>query len=188
MSNDQVCYICYESETQLHKYIQDPQPCNCRGSLAIHSDCLKNIINNAHYCSICKKKFNLCYLPTRCGLELITELGPSNEIIEYTIDESDKKHGDYIIKSKSGKILSLYKYNHGYLNGEMKSWYENGQLEYSCYCIGNNIEGEYSSWYEDGTKMEHSIYRDGLKNGISIVWSKRGKIVLYKNYVNGEEE
>jgi hypothetical protein len=52
------CYICYEKETTLDKFVKDP--CSCKGSNKIHNSCLKKLIEkNGNTCSICKKLFSL---------------------------------------------------------------------------------------------------------------------------------
>lgn len=181
-----VCYMCYESEEINNQFVKDPQPCLCKGSIVIHKNCLELVLKNSRTCSICKTKYNLAYLPTRDGLELIVETTPNGNISEYTLNIKGKKHGTEIIKKQSGQIISKCTYINGLINGEYKTWYSNGQLECICNCIDNRIEGEYKFWYETGILMDHSYYKDGLKDGQSKQWTPTGKLRFNKIYKEGE--
>lgn len=185
MDNNIFCYICYDKEEPNNKYLKDPYPCECKGSIVIHKKCLDNILKISRVCSICKTKYKVQYLPNINGLELITELNPNGDITEYTIDDKGNKHGEQIIKKQFGNIISQSYYLNGLLNGEYKTCYLNGQLECYCYCINNQIDGIFMSWYQNGQIMENSFYTNGLKNGSSIQWYSNGRIKYSNMYNNG---
>lgn len=186
MEDQIVCYICYDPETKDNTYLKEPPPCECKGSIMIHTDCLKEVLKTSRICTICKNKYKVQYLPNKNGLELITEVAINGDITEYTINECGRNQGEYIVMKQSGQMVSYCEYNDGLLHGEYKTWYNNGQLECQCYCNNNRIEGEYKSWYENGQLMEHSYYEDGLKVGMRRCWNKNGKIVMSKTYEKGE--
>lgn len=186
MEESVVCYICYDPETENNHYLKELPPCECKGSIVIHHGCLQNILKTSRICTICKTKYKLQYLPTRNGLELITEVAINGDITEYTINEEGNKQGQEIIKKKSGEIISQSNYVDGLLHGKYKTWYLNGQQECECNCFRNRIEGDYKSWYENGQIMEHSIYLDGLKDGISKQWDMNGEMGYNRLYIKGE--
>ena len=178
------CYICQDDEDK-SLYLQDPSPCMCKGSIKIHKTCFENIIKTTHHCSICKTKYNHNYLPTRDGLELITEVQADGSIVEYTVNERDEQHGTYIYKSGNNKLIEC-KYWNGKIHGEYKSWYPNGQLECTCICINNKIDGSYMEWHEDGTIKEHSFYNDGVRDGMTKCWDQHANVIQNTLYIDGE--
>ena len=186
MEECMVCYICYDPETENNRYIKEPPPCECKGSIVIHQGCLQNILKTSRICTICKTKYKLQYLPTHNGLEIITKVAINGDITDYTINEEGNKQGQEIIKKKSGEIISQSNYVNGLLHGSYKTWYLNGQLECECNCFRNRIEGEYKSWYENGQIMEHSYYVDGLKDGMSKQWDMNGEMGNNRLYIKGE--
>lgn len=186
MEESILCYICYEPEKENDSYLTEPKPCNCKGSIVIHQKCFKEIIKTSRFCSICRTKYKLQYLPNRNGLELIVKVEPNGDITEYTINEEGEKHGQLIVKKNSGEIIEKSEYRCGYLHGEYKTWYVNGQLECECICIRNRIEGEYKMWYENGQLMEYSFYVDGLKDGLSKEWNMNGEMTHNRLYIKGE--
>jgi antitoxin component YwqK of YwqJK toxin-antitoxin module len=186
MEEGVVCYICYDPETEDNSYIKEPPPCECKGSIVIHKDCLQNILTKSRVCTICKTKYKLQYLPNRNGLELNTEVAINGDITEYTINSNGDIQGEYIVRKQTGEVISRSHYVNGQLHGEYKSWYLNGQLECECYCFRNRIEGVYQSWYENGQIMELSIYENGLKDGICKQWNMNGEMKHNVLYVKGE--
>lgn len=186
MEENVVCYICYDPESPDNKYLKDPVPCECKGSIILHKNCLHTILKTSRVCSICKTKYKLQYLPNRNGLELITEVAINGDITEYTIDSRGDIQGEHLVKKQSGEIISQTHYMNGLLHGKYKTFYLNGQLECEAYCIRNRIEGEYKSWYENGQIMEHSFYVDGLKDGISKQWDMNGELRHNRLYIKGE--
>ena len=55
--NQDLCYICYDGFTEDNKGLQ---PCLCKGSMYIHTGCLKEILNhNITSCKTCKKPYNI---------------------------------------------------------------------------------------------------------------------------------
>jgi antitoxin component YwqK of YwqJK toxin-antitoxin module len=181
-----VCYICYEPEMKDNSYLKEPPPCECKGSIVIHKECLQDILKTSRVCTICKTKYKVQYLPNRNGLELVTEVAINGDISEYTVDETGDIQGEYIVKKQSGEIISKTNYLNGLLHGEYRTWYDNGQLECHCYCFRNKIEGEYISWYDNGKIMEQTLYQNGVKNGLCKRYDKKGKLVMSRVYINGE--
>ena len=181
------CYICYDSETPTNVFLKDPKPCACKGSILIHKDCLETLIKTSRVCSICKTKYNIKYLPSKNGLELITEVAINGDITEYTVNHDGEEHGEHTVKKSTGELVSQCYYKNGEMHGEYKTWYPNGHLECQCQTIHNRIVGEYKSWYDNGIMMEQSLYnKQGLKDGLSKKWDKEGNLIISWVYINGE--
>jgi len=47
------CYLCYEEATEERQFV-DPNPCDCKGTIKLHSSCAQELINNSESCGICK--------------------------------------------------------------------------------------------------------------------------------------
>ncbi len=186
MEESILCYICYDSEAAENPYLKEPAPCSCKGSIMIHKDCLNTVLKTSRNCSICKNKYNVKYLPTKNGLELITETAINGDITEYTITEEGDRHGEYIVKKSTGELISQSYYQCGLLDGPYKTWYYSGQLECECTCVNNKIHGLYKSWYENGLLMEEAMYHEGVKDGLCKKYDNNGKLITKRNYQNGE--
>jgi antitoxin component YwqK of YwqJK toxin-antitoxin module len=186
--SSQLCYVCYESPAAENPFALSPPPCKCTGSIVIHTKCLNQIIKKTHYCSICKTKYNLHYLPQRHGLELIIESLEYGKQLEYTVNSSGEKHGISIVKNRDGNIVSKYSYIDGKLDGPFIEYYWNGHMKFLGQYKGGLQNGEYSEWYEDGSLLEESKYVDGVKHGLCTYYMKDGYVSVSNmvNYVNGE--
>jgi hypothetical protein len=186
MDESIACYICYDHETEDNPYLLDPLPCACKGSILIHKNCLTTILQSARICTVCKTKYKLAYLPTRNGLELITEVAISGDITEYTIDTLGYIQGEHVVKKETGEVISKCNYKDGRLDGEYTTWYSNGQLECICYCVQNKLHGEYRAWYENGVMMEQTYYKEGVRHGLCKKWDKQGNLIISRYYINGK--
>jgi hypothetical protein len=181
-----MCYICYDYETQDNPYLKNPLPCNCKGSILIHKNCLDTILESMRTCTVCKTKYKLVYLPKRNGLELITEVAISGDITEYTIDAQGDIQGEHIVKKETGEVISKCLYKNGLLDGEYMTWYSNGQVECICYCMQNKLHGEYRAWYENGIMMEQTYYKEGIRHGLCNKWDKEGNLIISRHYIHGK--
>jgi antitoxin component YwqK of YwqJK toxin-antitoxin module len=184
----QLCYICYDPNSNENPFALSPPPCTCTGSIAIHIKCLNKVIKKSRICSICKTKYNLAYLPQKHGLELITEPLDYGRKIEYTVNKNGEKHGMCITYNNTNQIISKYSYISGELDGPFIEYYWNGNMK----CLGEYKDGrqngDYSEWYEDGTLQEESMYVDGVKHGLCTYYMKDGYVSVSNmvNYINGE--
>jgi antitoxin component YwqK of YwqJK toxin-antitoxin module len=187
MDNTILCYICYDAETPDNPYATNPQPCSCRGSIAIHKKCLKNAINNSHNCSICKTKFHLSYLPKKDGKELVIEKDMRGRHVEYTVNEKGERHGTYIVKYKDGRTAVMQTYINGVMEGPYVEYHKNGQIKSICKCRNNKIEGEFCEWSKHGETIEESQYVNGVKHGECMRWEYEGYVRTARiiNYVEG---
>lgn len=190
MDDNILCYICYDYETPDSPYATNPLPCICRGSIVIHTKCLKSSINNSRHCSICKTKYNIKYLPQKDGKELIIEKDFTGRYVEYTVNDKGEKHGSYIVKNKYGHTVVMQTYINGSMEGPYVEYHSNGQIKSVCKCRNNKIEGEYCEWSSNGDIIEESNYVNGVKHGESLKWEFEGytRVARVINYVDGEPD
>lgn len=186
MEEKVLCYLCYDEESEANPYLKEPPPCECKGSIVIHSNCLQEVLKTSRVCTICKTKYKLHYLPNRNGLELVTEVAINGDITEYTIDRLGNIQGEHIVKKQTGELISQCHYKDNLLDGEYKTWYADGQIECICNCVRNKIHGLYQAWYNNGTMMEETLYKEGVKHGLCKRWDKEGNLIITRHYINGE--
>jgi antitoxin component YwqK of YwqJK toxin-antitoxin module len=186
MASTHPCYVCYEPESPTNPYATNPRPCKCTGSLDIHIQCLQKIIETPqNTCKICRTKYNTFYLITKNGLELITEYN-SNEISEYTVDESGKKQGKYILKNNHGRTILQYTYKDDVLNGQYIEYYEDGNIHIIASFKDDKFEGDYVEWSTNGNIIVEAFYKNGVKHGRCTRWVQKGymreeHVTIYDN-------
>lgn len=173
MANDSItCYICYEQNTLENPYAVEP--CQCKGSIAIHLSCLQEQIAQSRICCICKTRYKVHYLPNKNGLEQITHRTIEGYQIDYTVNEAGEKHGMFSIRHSNGQLLLRCVFVNGIRDGPVVEYYLTGQIK----CIGtykdDQLNGEYSEWFEDGWIREESNYEKGAKHGICTIWKRNG--------------
>ena len=111
---------------------------------------------------------------------------------------------------KKGYLTNESYYVNGVLNGQSKSFNENGSLSsYSSYLNGKNNglyesynkdgslssqsyykDGEQTSsrsWWDNGIKRSETNYKNGKVNGKSISWYESGKLKSVSNYEEDKE-
>lgn len=186
-SQEQACYICYEKESGENSYASSPSPCICKGSIVIHRSCLERVITKSKKCSICKTDYNVAYLPSRNGYELITERTANGDVLEYTVNSLKQRHGTFTRKNREGQTLVMHSYINGKMEGPWVEYYPSGQIKSCCKCKYGWLDGDYTEWYEDGTIKEESFYVNGLKEGECTEWKRRGgvRISYTSQYQNG---
>jgi antitoxin component YwqK of YwqJK toxin-antitoxin module len=184
------CYICFEKESTDNLYASNPPPCICKGSITIHISCLERVIGKSRDCGICKTHYNVAYLPSRNGYELIKKEAGNGSLIEYTINSDKKKHGTYTLKDVYGQVLIMHSYINGVMEGPWVEYYPSGQIKSICKCKNNKIHGNYTEWYEDGAMREESNYKDGKKHGECTRWKRDGpcRVGITVNYIEGEAQ
>jgi hypothetical protein len=87
-------------------------------------------------------------------LKTITMVYPLTGVIAevYTLDLNGNLHGTYKTYYSTGLPNTFKTYSHGVLNGPLKSWYENGALEYD-------------DLYQDGICIHSKTYESKYING-----------------------
>ena len=76
----------------------------------------------------------------------------------------------------NGKPQSVFVFKDGNIEGDIKIYNQNGQLEESYFISNNEIEGKYDSYYYEGPLKSTYHYKDGLLQGPFTVYHTNGKV------------
>lgn len=126
-----------------------------------------------------------------------------------THDENILPHGPSVHYSAEGFITLIAFYSQGKLHGEIKSYYENGdihtlanmqegilhglsekyhangQLAFKTTYVEGWLDGPFEKYGEKGHKQHLAFYRNGLIEGVTTEWYDTGEIKSKKNYMAG---
>ena len=97
-----------------------------------------------------------------------------------------KIEGEYKTYYDNGKLDSVYNFVNGKMEGEYKEYYSTGELQLICNYVNGKIEGEYKSYHRNGKIERLCNYVNGKKHGESKVYFDNGKIYNISNDINGE--
>lgn len=74
------------------------------------------------------------------------------------------------------------------LEGEYKSFHDNGQTKTRSFYKSGKLEGEYKMWYDNGRSMDWHYYQDGRLEGVRKIWRSYGDLWVQVCYRNGKIE
>lgn len=74
------------------------------------------------------------------------------------------------------------------LEGEYKSFHDNGQTKTRSFYKSGKLEGEYKMWYDDGRPMDWHYYQDGRLEGKRQIWKPNGELWVQLFYRRGSRE
>ncbi len=158
------CYLCLEDATAERQFI-DPNPCNCKGTIKLHSSCAKEVINNTTNCGICKTKWRYTG---------IKRFYPPNRIEEYTY-VNGLRHGPYKEYYLDGKVKEEGTYVNNNKEGSCKRYFDNGVLKEDFNYINNKREGPYKYYYISGAlEMEGTFINDNAYNASGKIYYENG--------------
>jgi len=127
---------------------------------------------------------------------------PQGDLIrKFYVNQEGLKHGEDTQYYENGlpgtKEISLFWIN-GKIEGEVRTWYPNGQIESKKEVHGNKKQGIYTAWYRDGNLMmiedydrealkKGEYYKKGIKTPVSRVIKGGGTATIYDpdgNFLN----
>ena len=89
--------------------------------------------------------------------------------------------------SQSPRIMSQHNYKEGYLDGESKHWYVNGQLYLQVNYKEGKDHGEYKRWYGNGQLEIQCNYKEGTRHGELKYWYEGdGQLHIQTTYKEGK--
>ena len=98
--------------------------------------------------------------------------------------KNGKKEGEWTFLS-NGLKQKIQNYENGQLNGEYKSYDENGKL----YCKGKYEKGkrvgEWKFYFSNGALKEIGYYQNDKSIGTWIEYDKEGEVIFIRYYENG---
>ena len=101
-----------------------------------------------------------------------------------------KKHGEckyYYDYEKKLRIMSIKPYIDNKLNGEIKNYYDLGQLNWICIYIDDMANGEYKQYYKNGKINIICNFIDNKLNGEYKRYNENGDLIEQSIYDNGEK-
>jgi antitoxin component YwqK of YwqJK toxin-antitoxin module len=87
---------------------------------------------------------------------------------------------------ENGQLAEKYNFVNGYTDGLHKTWYKNGQLAEKYNHVNGAIYGLCESWYENGQLHEKNNLVNGNNDGLYEEWHENGQLAEKCNYVNGK--
>ncbi len=113
-----------------------------------------------------------------------------NLVAVYAVKTGEREGEEINYYSSSQQPKLLLTWHHGILQGPMKTWYENGQLESQREMSGNCKQGLLMAWYLNGSLMlveeydndklvKGEYYRQGERNALSQVERGKGVATLF---------
>ena len=95
--------------------------------------------------------------------------------------------GEYKSWYNNGQLECHYFYKDGKLHGEYKSWYNNGQPGSHYFYKDGKLRGEYKSWYDNGQPGSHYFYKNGRLHGEYKNWHDNGQLERHCFYKGGKQ-
>jgi antitoxin component YwqK of YwqJK toxin-antitoxin module len=89
---------------------------------------------------------------------------------------------------ENGQVAHSVGWKNYHYDGELKDYYDNGQLKQSAYYRNGKVDGRGMYWYRSGQLNGIFDYVDGEKTGQQIIYFENGQIQLSANTVNGKLE
>jgi len=213
-AQDEICYFCWEQETETNKFIHQPI-CECKGSLKLHWNCYRilddfrqqesdiNDLDNLfreyliddNMCKICMTHYTLnveddCFYSVTyhngCDYHIIYNLnGTIAE--EGTTDSYGYKHGFWKIYN-NGRLIKKGIYSHGLLNGTWKFYDEiTAHLKSEGHFENNLQHGTWKYYYPSGQLKEEGTYIYSLQHGDWKKYYESGHLESEGTYENGQK-
>lgn len=89
--------------------------------------------------------------------------------------------GEYKTFYDNGQIYLQEFYQNGKLENERKIWYKNGQIWSRSFYRDGKLEGEHKSWHADGQFKTRELYRNGMCVDRCLTASKNLTFATLKN-------
>lgn len=99
--------------------------------------------------------------------------------------KDNQRHGEYLTYHRNGKIKGISNYINGIVDGEVKVFHENGELEKISFFRDAHLHGEYKTYYDDKKVKTIGKYENGDRIGRFITFNKDGKIIEESSYIAG---
>ena len=76
----------------------------------------------------------------------------------------------------------------GKLDGECKTWYRNGQIEFQEFYKDDMRDGDTKCWWPNGQLEYHDVYSQGILHGECKSWDRNGHLKFRRFYRDGRCE
>jgi antitoxin component YwqK of YwqJK toxin-antitoxin module len=97
-----------------------------------------------------------------------------------------KLDGKYVLYHSDGKVYYQEEdMEYGLTKGEVKEYYQNGNVKTDFQDYYDNQDGLYKEYYENGKLKEEGNYYNGLLHGTYKYYDQNGKVAESRNYYYG---
>jgi antitoxin component YwqK of YwqJK toxin-antitoxin module len=94
------------------------------------------------------------------------------------------RHGEWVEHHYNGQKMKEEHYVEGVLQGEVRTWYENGQLEEVKTMEDKFENGPYKRYFEDGQLHMEGRFAKGEKTGEWKTWHRNGQLAFSDVFVS----
>lgn len=95
--------------------------------------------------------------------------------------------GNYIAKFDNGEPRIEMNLLNGLKEGEVKVYFETGELNEIRFYKNNVMDGTWLTYNENKVKVAEAHYRNGKKDGKWYIWDDNGKVIYELEYSAGEK-
>lgn len=94
------------------------------------------------------------------------------------------------VRFADGKLAEIYTVGKGsqVKEGKSVSYHPNGKVGVEANYKNGKLDGDFKSFYQNGTPWQAVQYKDGVENGMSVAYFESGKKQLEEFYKNGDLE
>jgi len=104
---------------------------------------------------------------------------------EFWIDDNGQLQGEYKSFYENGQPERISTYLDNQLHGEVKHWFDDGQLQHHYFSYRDQLHGPHFIWSEAGVLLSSYNYRYNKPHGPCTVWDNFGRIQCKYNYKDG---
>jgi antitoxin component YwqK of YwqJK toxin-antitoxin module len=115
----------------------------------------------------------------------------------YSVEGVLESEGAMEVKERVGKWLYYHKdgkkviaeeiYQKGELNGESRTFYENGKVTEILNYKNGKLHGKVKRYSEEGTLLDDLLYSEGKMHGLAKYFNAKGELIYTGNYENDEK-
>ena len=99
-----------------------------------------------------------------------------------------KTNGELKIWFENGQIREISNWKKGIQEGMYEVYYENGQLEEKVNWINGKRNGKLERWYKNGQKEQEIFFKNGQEDGDVLQWHQNGKTKAILKYISGKPD
>ena len=93
-----------------------------------------------------------------------------------------KRSGIWTWSFEDGKTKRIIPYQNGMFNGEVKSFYPDGQISASSIYEMGTANGSAVRWFANGVKKSEGLVLNGKPAGLWKYWKEDGSLLMEKQY------
>ena len=177
-TTDIPCYICYGNSDSDSESPWAENPCDCRGTMRVHTQCLEILRQRNNTCKVCG---SLYYAKPYTAEQLENGYLTKKTFVE------GKLHGPWTAYFSDGTMYQERVYNKGQIHGPYKEYWWNGQLRYDITYKHNFQEGIIRAFHKSGSRDFESHVSKSRRHGqTQYFFEDSGARRIDCHYENGQ--